>query len=359
MASNDPVHSKNIDITTTNTQHVRQNGRSRIILAASGLTWLAIVVTHAQFHIHETNPVTNETSDTASVDFYSVSRVVFLNSTTKDCWIPMADGHSNPSCDWDALFAESPPPEHRATSVNQQVVEYNYQCSSMARHGSQLNSDPHVYSAYWCNSAAHLAFGVYELAATRRLVNTTGDTRLTIDIEPETSEPVYVHPDWLLASWEVSHSGTVPADSYNSAATLLLSRLRRANADGLTSVDICNIHAIVMISALTIIDYDEQLLNDVAPASRSTDRVLENFITSEMWVYNLSSRTRVLGFTVAVVACAIVGLSIALSFAPWPFTGQPTALGLFREGFTQHPPEKLAGLSVDEVGQLPYRFTPG
>ncbi|KAK3297130.1 uncharacterized protein B0H64DRAFT_391414 [Chaetomium fimeti] len=251
-----------------------------------GQGWAGSRNHHGQFYINETKPLTNETSDTVSVDFYSLSRIVFLNSTTRNCGIPMVDGRSNPPCDWNALFSESPSPGHRAASLNQQVVEYSYRNGSVDADGSQFNPHSHVYSTAWCNSASHLGFGTYELAATRRLINATGDARLTIETEPEPAEPVYIHPDWVLASWEVSHSVTVPVDSNNPAATLVLNALRQVfsyrNAPMKDLWGLFSIHAIIMISALGIIDYDELPLNDADPESTSTNRILDNFITSEI-----------------------------------------------------------------------------
>jgi hypothetical protein len=101
---------------------------------------------HAQFHIHETNPLTNEAYSAASIDFYSVSRLVFLNSSTRNCWVPMGNGQPKPSCDWNALFAEPVLPEHRVTALNQQVVEYRYRSNSTGGNGPRLTPDPHVYS---------------------------------------------------------------------------------------------------------------------------------------------------------------------------------------------------------------------
>jgi hypothetical protein len=68
-----------------------------------------------------------------------------------------------------------------------------------------------------------------------------------------------------------------------------------------------------------------------------------------MWVYNLSSRTRILGFSLAVIGCVIVELSTILSIALWPFTGQRGTLSLFSKGFTQHLAEILAAYRLKRL----------
>jgi hypothetical protein len=125
-----------------------------------------------------------------------------------------------------------------------------------------------------------------------------------------------------------------------------------------------SIHSIVMTSALTVINYDEVLLNDTTvPTAASTrynwtngaGRTMENVITSEVWLYNLASRSRVLALVVAAVGCVSVGLSFVLSVAPWPYTSKPEVLTLFREALGQHPQDDLIKLSSERVGTLPYR----
>ncbi|KAK4041274.1 hypothetical protein C8A01DRAFT_34686 [Parachaetomium inaequale] len=320
---------------------------------------------HAQFFIHRTNPLINNASETASIDFYSVSSSIFLNSTTRHCRVPVANP-SNPPCDWNALFAEPPPSKHRITSMNQLVLEYGYWNNTQDQDTTRPTAESNFYSAMWCNSAPHLAFGTYEFDVTQRIVNETGDTRLAIDTDLERAEPLYIHPDWLLASWEVGHSETVSANMSNPAAVYVLEFLRDAatiqaksrRTDKMSSLSVSDVHVVMMASVLTIIDYDELLLNDTTTVDKSLGPVLEDVLTSEMWVYNLSSRTRVLGFAVAAVGCVIAGLGVGLSLAPWPFTTQPDTLGLFREALAQHSKEALGHSSAERLGWLPYRIAP-
>jgi hypothetical protein len=218
----------------------------------------------------------------------------------------------------------------------------------------------------WCNSASHLGFGTYEFGLAQRIVNATGDARLTVDTDLKTAEPLYIHPDWLLASWEVGHSETISVNMSNPAAVHVLEFLRNAatiqvrspRVVKMSSLCVSNVHAIIMTGALTIIDYDELLLNDTALPDRRLGPVLENVLTSSMWVYDLSSRTRVLGFAVAAVGCVIVGFGVALSLAPWPFTTQPDTLSLFREALAQHSKEALGDSLFEGLGWLPYKIVP-
>jgi hypothetical protein len=315
-----------------------------------GPGWPASRNHHAQVFLRGTEPPTDGATGELSISVYSVSDAIFLNLTTRHCATPVANQPGS-FCDWKALFAEPQAPKHRGFTGSQQLVKYGYESRRQSEDEPQSSPQPTVYSTTWFSSDFHLAFGTYELDATQHLVNSTGFTALTVTNDTSTTtEPLYIHPVWVFASWEVRHGETIPANWSNPAARSLLKRLVLPYPESslalFRAIAIMSIHSIVMTSALTVINYDEVLLNDTTvPTAASTrynwtngaGRTMENVITSEVWLYNLASRSRVLALVVAAVGCVSVGLSFVLSVAPWPYTSKPEVLTLFREALGQHP----------------------
>jgi hypothetical protein len=263
-----------------------------------GPGWAGARNDHSRFFIQATDPPTKNLSGAASVDIYSVAGSIFLNSTTRHCRTPVSSRQSSESsCDWDRLFSEAPPSEYRNVSLNQQVVEYTYWKDLNTTNGDDFPSAPQPdgNSTHWCVSVASLGFGTYELGATERVLNYTGYTELSIDADAAPAEPLYIHPGWFLAGWDVDDLGTIYADWTNPAAFQTLHDVTpdpfRTPAMPSESFSLSFSHLSVLASSLSIITYDEILLNDTSEATdAAAGPVLESFVTAEDRIQKQSCR---------------------------------------------------------------------
>ncbi|KAK5662253.1 hypothetical protein OQA88_8158 [Cercophora sp. LCS_1] len=195
---------------------------------------------HAQFFV-ETAKTTSATlvSNKTSVNIYSVSSALYLNTTT----------HHYPS------------PEE--ISLNRQIVEYDYPMT----YSNGSTYSPGSYAAPRRHSFAFQAFGTYNMW----VIRTFGPgRRYSYMSDPEPLDDLtYVHPGWVLAVWGVNHTGTVTGSmvgkTVDTAAPYLINALaQRAPFTDSNAWTLKSQHLAIISSAVTIIPYDEQLVEPEA-----------------------------------------------------------------------------------------------
>ncbi|KAK0719432.1 hypothetical protein B0H67DRAFT_681546 [Lasiosphaeris hirsuta] len=266
---------------------------TRCIRVGSG--WTNEKNGYAQFSVNLTDTNTTGVSlqdgfETASVNIYSAASAIFLNTTT------------NPS------------------PLNQQIVEYIYPVTHTAPF-----PDPGYYEVTYCVSFAYLGFGNYTQAPKGHHVDPLG---FSVDNHPEeTTDPIYIDPGWVLATWLVDNGTTVHGnlDLENLSVFYLLRSLRSLihfDYSGNLTQTLDNIQAVhfcIMANTVTLIDYDET--SDLSSVANTTSNpILETTVSADVWRYGLSSRTSKLGFAVALAGCIVVCANIILCLSSWHTT---------------------------------------
>lgn len=150
--------------------------------------------------------------------------------TTDDphCFDGDGNPQSDPECNWDAIFAQSPPPDLWNTSTNFILVEYHIPGLSTPN------------NTVWCDDISYLNFEGYSLDPSpySNFIHLT----LLSDFAPVLpgTVPLVVHPDWILAAWSADRNGTV--DSTRASSSLMSARLENAltNTNASRDLDLLN-----------------------------------------------------------------------------------------------------------------------
>jgi hypothetical protein len=244
------------------------------------------------------------------------------------------------------LFNETPSSKYRNLSLSQQIVEYVYQNATgeyWIPRGTTKYHNPGPYTTNWCTNIAYLSFGTYSIDTSSLL--TQGVTLHSIKKISPSDDPIYIHPDWTLFSWQVEHSSTVDSQLRDTISELL-----QVVAD--SHYKWSAVHAAITASAIAQIDYDI-LPNATTTTDKRLNPILKSYTTAQAWSYGLSSRTSKLGFTIATLGCAITLSYIALSIRNSSIRREE--LELFTTGLRQAPPEQLSGLSFGQIMKVRFR----
>jgi hypothetical protein len=314
---------------------------TKCIRIGSGWTGAGATNDQAQFYLTTNTTVSTNLAgtdfSTAGVHVYSVASAIFLNSTTSHC------SKLDSLCNWDQLFSEPPPSQYRNISLNQQITEYDYP--------NDAADDPYNYpgpfTINWCYAAAYPSFGLYSIDTSPGNLQGFPKVQVVPDSISPATDPIYVHSDWTLATWSVNESGIVYANSTYGAVESLLALLRGGDYGTIDFVQ-----AIITATIFSLISYDEH--EGVTTSSNQTlYPLLQSFATAQALSYGLSSRTSQLGFAVAVLGCIVVCFYFVVMLCARPPRVQgPDVLDLFTKALQQHPPERLAGLSGEELERV-------
>jgi hypothetical protein len=319
-----------------------------------GSGWTGARNDYAQFFITNLNSqpanksqaqADNEGFATASVNIYSVANAIFLNASTSYCSTPI-NNQSNPTCDWDTLFSETPSPQYQNYSLSQQITEYVYPniTEPFVNSTGEYIYNPHVYgyTTNWCWSVAFLSFGTYALDLSSP-ANSIATLSSVNSISP-TADPIYVHPDWTLLSWSVNQSAFITPNMGGEAIYDLFT------AWSLEYVNLTDaIHAAITASTLSIINYDQRS-DSASSANNTLNPILTAYSTAQVWAYGLSSATSKLGFATGVLGCLTVCFAVALGIGTR--TTKREFLELFTTALKQKPPERLVGLPSEQVEKV-------
>lgn len=275
---------------------------------------------------HSTFSIGINSTDSITVDVYSTDRAIYLTSTTYHCSANKVTTGAAP-CDWDALFSAEPTPDIKNATVNPSVTEYS------------LSGRP----TYWCRSFAFLRLLTYVLdtsPASNPLFLLTFE-----DNGPLTSvdEPVFVHPDWTLATWSVDKGQTVPSNRTGALAVV-----------GVYLYDVfyyvTSLHAIVTAQSLSLIGYSMKEIDAMGSPTTPTTPVFQVNLLVHVWSYGVESRTSKLGIVVTIIGCLIVLVKSVVRF--WARTVDRDVLDFVTTALEQKPPGIFERLEAKEAGRV-------
>ncbi|KAE9364107.1 hypothetical protein N431DRAFT_448644 [Stipitochalara longipes BDJ] len=288
---------------------------------------------------HSKFQVANYSSpDPIVVNVYSADKAIYLNPATYHC-STAKNATGSASCDWDSMFAANPEGTMRNISINPLVAEYS-------------SSDN---SSFWiCLSFSFLRLSTY-------ILDTSGNSPFSLglvelegeDIINHVDEPLFIHPDWVLASMAVDLGGTVP--EYRSSSAALTDALQYTDDD--YTEDLTWFHAIIMAQALTLIDYATEDVNSTSDNLPTSTPLLSVRLLLYAWMYGLQSITSKLGAAVAIIGCVIVLIGIVVK--TWGRTVPRDMLDIVTAALKQTPPEVLKSLEEKETVKVRFRMKNG
>lgn len=259
-----------------------------------GSKWTNGNLTNSQFSLGNSNP---SSAGNVSVSVYSeIASIYFPESP--NCIL------SN-DCDWEALFPGNLPTDVYIDAENQQYVEY----------GLPRPEAPNATVV--CYSNIYLIPAVEYNVAISSGTNTLGLVNLIIpnlNLSESRSQPIPLHPDWVLAGWAVPISGTV--DGTRAGAVNFVNALRDAAATdppraygasdpGL--VTLVNLHFASLLHALTLVDYATvDATENHTHGDDLTQPLLSVSRTLRVWAYGHSSHTFRVGMAVTIFGCICV-----------------------------------------------------
>ncbi|RMZ88960.1 hypothetical protein DV736_g3817, partial [Chaetothyriales sp. CBS 134916] len=211
---------------------------------------------HSSFHL-----MNYSSSTPVNVNVYSSDKAVYLNTSTYEC-TKNGVASGTEACDWEGLFGAEAEPMWRNASANPLVTD-----------GALSPSD----------------------------------------------QPVFVHPDWMLASWAVDKNGTISDINLGESSFMDI-------LDGTWSPMIVNYidenigeliiaQQTITAQALSLIGHTLEDASAAMDTSISAQGpILEASIQVYVWSYGLPSRTSQLGVVIAIAGCIIVLLRIVVAF---------------------------------------------
>jgi len=224
----------------------------------------------------------------------------------------------NGSCDWDAVFAATPPPEYQNISSNQLSFLYSI---------PKFSPDRDVV----CDTSSYLSFANYVLNPSP-LANILNLVELDVLNDSPSGPPknstaaiIDLHPDWLLAAWSVNSLSQVPGE--RGAASQFISAIEDwlHFGDDVTkqyAITFNSMHQYTIVQALSMITYSTTLLASSADRraqaqnlknNPTTAATLNSWATVQLWTYGIDSRTSKLGITIMLIGCICVIARTVLS----------------------------------------------
>jgi hypothetical protein len=285
---------------------------------------------HSEFQV-----ANYSSSDPIAVNVYSTEKVIYLNQSTHHC-ATGTNATNSTSCDWNSMFTADIESDMRNISINPLVAEY-------------YSSDN---STFWiCLSFSYLRLSTY-------ILDTSGNNPFSLglvelqgeDVIHPADDPIFIHPDWVLASMSVDRGSTVP--EYRSSSTVLADALQFSGSD--ESVGLAEVHAIIMGQALSLINYATEDVNSTSDKLPTSTPMLNVSLLLYAWMYGLQSVTSKLGVAVAFIGCVIVLLGIVIK--AWWRTVPRDLLDFVTVALKQTPPEVLKNLEEKETVKVRFRI---
>lgn len=280
----------------------------------------------AGHNAHSTFSIGINSTDSITVEVYSTDRAIYLTSTTYHCSANKVTTGDVP-CDWDALFLAEPTPDIRNTTVNPSVTEYS------------LSGNPTLC----CRSFAFLRLLTYALDTS--LASNPLSLVTIEDNGPLTSvdEPVFVHPDWTLATWSVDKGQAVP--SSRAGALAVVSYYLWGSFDYFIYLQ-----AIVTAQSLSLIGYSTKEINAMGNPPTPTTAVFQVNLLVYVWSFGIESRTSKLGVVVVIIGCLIVLVKSVVRV--WARTVDRGVLDFVTTALEQNPSGIFEGLEAKEAGRV-------
>jgi hypothetical protein len=345
-----------IELTLSSTKSVRcYNGTSIDIDGAYfqrciriGPGWTEARLTHSSFFVEGMDLTPGEN---VSVNVYSVDRSLTLNETTLPC---LSEGQSSYTCNWDLMFSTDPSPAAKDFSITGQLFEYN------------LSSSSSPNFTVMCQSFPHLIFPEYTIQLTPSEINgTIVKLEVPSDAPPN---PIFLHPDWILAAWSVPRSGTVNGNRATASNLVAdLKWLANARQDYTPwrlasyfmrdSGELYDQHLIMYFHALSLVDFS--VLKDAEFAKTTANDASHPWLTASkrlrVWAYGNGSRTFKLGAVVSIFGCLCVVIRTVVS--QFFRINRPSTLEIVTAALKYTYQGDLDVLSkASEAGKLPFGY---
>jgi hypothetical protein len=273
--------------------------------------------------VGEHNYTTNVTSPGVEFSIYSSDQAQFFENGIYPAWLPSGCLQAGQvpaavECDWDALFRTNPYEELYNRTQNVISIE-------MSTGQANTNGTDGRFARFTVDFVAFLGFASYELDASPL---TNPIVLATTQSLPQTGDPIYIDPAWMLAAWTVDNNGTLAPN--RTATTEVLRTMERLSTfienGGEEEEDtpdlfrhLSYISLLPVTQALSLIDYNTSSHGTteaaLAFAGRRKDCPhLARTARMYVWAYGLNSRTSYFGATVAILGISVVLLQIWLGF---------------------------------------------
>jgi hypothetical protein len=265
-----------------------EHGTENVRCIRQGSGWSGIQ-THSRFHLGD---VESKNGTNVTVDVYFADRVYTPTSANESpCFLNGAPQTSS-NCDWDRIFLSKSPEQMRNTSTN--VIWVDYTVPGLSSPKASAWCDNIVYSGYQSYSMDPSPFSNF-----LHLVQVENeDLQVTSG-----TDPLVVHPDWILAGWSVDRDGTV--DGTRASAKTMISLLKMGLEDSAEELDLTTLNfmdGLVTNQGLSMIDY----IATNATLKQKDIKTLSSSVKIYVWAYGQNTRTSVLGLVVVIFGCVCV-----------------------------------------------------
>lgn len=306
-----------------------------------GSGWGEAQLQHADFSIVDIN---QESVGNITVNAYTTMDVVTLTEPASSCASTI---QTTDSCDWAAMFSNNSSSGVVKQYGSQQFIEYTL--PRLSDHNASVVCSYGVQSAV-VNYAVDSSVDNNPLG----LVNIFSP--MATD---ETDIPL--HPDWILAAWAVSRSGTV--DGNRAAALYLIEELKKAANtqpieewwDDLGLLPFVLLHQMGVLHALSLVDFTTiNITKSEASVHDPIHTPLLVVKSRKVWSYGQPSRSFTLGAVVLIFGCLCVFIRAGLGF--FMASGRPSTLRFFTAALRYSHKGELDGMHKEsEIAQVVIR----
>lgn len=242
-------------------------------------------------------------NDDIIFNIYFTDKTTYFNKTTDfGSGLGACSNTSYRDCDWDAIFSTPLPYNLSRISTNSMIVEAYREATNGKR-------------GIWADFTTYPLWGDYQvrLSPFERAVVTTTNASVP---NANTTEPLVIHPNWVLAAWSVNSTGAIAA---NSTIGTMIANLFARDIDNdvnvkIGSLEIASVFIYATTQALSLITYNTTDLRSTPQAA--TDKAATYFYywrRRRVWMYSLGSRTSYLGVVIVVIGMVVVVLRSLLA----------------------------------------------
>ena len=271
------------------------NGPDNIRCIRQGSGWSGVNA-HSRFYLGDTE-ATNGTD--VSVDVYFADQVYTLNPAISNPCFVNGIPQANPSCDWDKIFLSESPEQMRNTSKNVLWVDYGVPGLSSAQNNA------------WCDDIVYSGFQSYSMDPNpfsnflHLIQLENGDPQITTN-----TDPLIVHPDWILAGWSVDRNGTV--DGTRASVKTMISLVKKGLQDAQEGLNLGTLNFMDGVAA----DQGLSMINYI-PATgtrRGSANIVNSSVRIYVWAYGENTRTSIAGLVVVIFGCLCVLARAVIGF---------------------------------------------
>lgn len=237
------------------------------------------------------------------VKIYFTDKVTYFNETTDfgSGLGACARESSYRDCDWDAIFSTSLPYNLSRISTNSLVAEVNFR-----------NVDGE--EARWVDLTSYLLWADYQLRLSPFAAPVVNTANTSVP-DANTSTPVVIHPNWVLAAWSVNSTGAINGTStLGSMFASIVSRDFNPRSDNIGVLELSAVLFLTMAHALSLIPYNSTSMRLTPHAALERDGIYFSYWRSRrVWMYTLGSRTSMIGVVVIIIGMVVVVMRTLLA----------------------------------------------